>query len=93
MAGRPRTAIGTYGAVNLRRRGSRALAETRIRDADGRIRHVRITARTVKSGGVVYEVRGCPTNGVSGSTRRPVGGRGGATDGRNTAGHESASRN
>ncbi len=48
MAGRPRTAIGTYGAVNVRRRGSRALAETRIRDADGRIRHVRITARTAE---------------------------------------------
>lgn len=47
-AGRPRTAIGTYGAVNVRRRGNRALAETRIRDTDGRVRHVRVTARTAE---------------------------------------------
>jgi len=48
MAGRPRTAIGTYGAISVRRRGSRAVAETRVRDADGRMRHVRITARTAE---------------------------------------------
>ena len=48
MAGRPRTAIGTYGAITVRRRGSRAVAETRVRDADGRMRHVRITARTAE---------------------------------------------
>lgn len=45
MAGRPRTAIGTYGTITVRRRGSRAVAETRVRDADGRIRQVRATAR------------------------------------------------
>ena len=48
MAGRSRTAIGTYGAITVRRRGSRAVAETRVRDADGRVRQVRITARTAE---------------------------------------------
>jgi hypothetical protein len=44
--GRPRTAIGTYGHIAVRRRGDRSIAETRIRDADGRMRQVRITARS-----------------------------------------------
>jgi integrase len=48
MAGRPRTAIGTYGSVAVRRRGNRAIAEARIRDADGRVRHIRVTARTAE---------------------------------------------
>lgn len=43
---RPRTPVGAYGAIAVRRRGDRVIAETRIRDADGRIRHVRVTART-----------------------------------------------
>lgn len=46
MAGRPRTAIGTTGTITVRRREGRAVAETRIRDADGRIRQVRVHART-----------------------------------------------
>ena len=46
MAGRPRTAIGTYGAISTRRRDGRAIAETRIRDSDGRVRQVRVRART-----------------------------------------------
>jgi hypothetical protein len=44
MAGRPRTPIGTFGAVNTRRRGSRVTAETRFRDADGRLRRVTASA-------------------------------------------------
>ena len=43
---RPRTPVGAYGSIAVRRRADRAIAETRIRDADGRIRHVRVTART-----------------------------------------------
>lgn len=43
---RPRTPVGAYGAIAVRRRGDRVVAETRIRDADGRMRHVRVTART-----------------------------------------------
>jgi hypothetical protein len=48
MPGRPRTAIGTSGDIAVRRRGNRAIAETRVRDADGRIRHIRVTARTAE---------------------------------------------
>lgn len=44
MAGRPRTPIGTFGVINTRRRGSRVTAETRIRDADGRLRRVSVTS-------------------------------------------------
>jgi hypothetical protein len=43
MAGRPHTAIGTYGQIGVRRRGSRYLVAARYRDADGRLRVV--TAR------------------------------------------------
>lgn len=43
---RPRTPLGAYGSIAVRRRGDRVVAETRIRDADGRMRHVRVTART-----------------------------------------------
>ncbi|GAA4759723.1 hypothetical protein GCM10023350_52450 [Nocardioides endophyticus] len=42
--GRPRTAIGTYGAVAVRRRGGRYVAETRFRDMDGRLRKVKATS-------------------------------------------------
>lgn len=43
---RPRTPVGAYGSIAVRRRGDRVVAETRIRDADGRVRHVRVTGRT-----------------------------------------------
>jgi integrase len=43
---RPRTPVGAYGSIAVRRRRDRVIAETRIRDADGRIRHVRVFART-----------------------------------------------
>ena len=42
--GRPRTAIGTYGAVNVIRKADRCIAETRFRDLDGRLRKVTATA-------------------------------------------------
>lgn len=42
--GRPRTAIGTYGGVYVRRRGDRCMAETRFRDLDGRLRKVTASA-------------------------------------------------
>jgi len=48
MAGRPRTAIGTTGTVTVRRRDGRAIAETRVRDADGRVRQVRVRGRTAE---------------------------------------------
>ena len=40
MAGRPRTPIGTFGTVNVRRRRGEVTADTRFRDADGRLRRV-----------------------------------------------------
>lgn len=42
--GRPRTAIGTYGAVYVMRKADRCVAETRFRDLDGRLRKVTATA-------------------------------------------------
>lgn len=44
--GRPRTPIGTHGAINTRRQGSRVVAETRLRDLDGRLRQVRASGPT-----------------------------------------------
>jgi hypothetical protein len=44
--GRPRTPIGTHGAINTRRKGGRVVAETRVRDLDGRLRQVRATGQT-----------------------------------------------
>ena len=44
--GRPRTPIGTHGAVNTRRDGGRVVAETRVRDLDGRLRQVRASGPT-----------------------------------------------
>lgn len=44
--GRPRTPIGTHGAINTRREGSRVVAETRVRDLDGRLRQVRASGPT-----------------------------------------------
>ena len=43
--GRPRTAIGTYGSINVRRKGvgGRYVAETRFRDLDGQLRQVKAT--------------------------------------------------
>jgi integrase len=44
--GRPRTPIGTHGAINTRRLRGRVVAETRVRDLDGRLRQVRATGPT-----------------------------------------------
>lgn len=44
--GRPRTPIGTHGAINTRRHGSSVVAETRVRDLDGRLRQVRTSGPT-----------------------------------------------
>ena len=44
--GRPRTPIGTHGAINTRREGGRVVAETRVRDLDGRLRQVRACGPT-----------------------------------------------
>lgn len=44
--GRPRTPIGTHGAINTRRYGGRVVAETRVRDLDGRLRQVRASGPT-----------------------------------------------
>ncbi len=44
--GRPRTPIGTHGAINTRREGGRVVAEARVRDLDGRLRQVRASGPT-----------------------------------------------
>jgi integrase len=54
---RPRTPVGAYGSIAVRCRGNRVIAETRIRDADGRIRHVRVTARTAAQARLVLKER------------------------------------
>jgi hypothetical protein len=54
---RPRTPGGAYGSIAVRRRGDRVIAETRIRDADGRLRHVRVTARTAAQARQVLKER------------------------------------
>lgn len=43
---RPQTPVGAYGSITVRRRGEQVIAETRIRDADERVRHVRVSARS-----------------------------------------------
>lgn len=47
--GRPRTPIGTHGAIDTRREGRRVVAETRVRDFDGLLRQVRATGPTAAS--------------------------------------------
>jgi integrase len=45
MSGRPRTSIGTYGSIHVRRKRSQSyVARTRFRDADGRLRDVTATS-------------------------------------------------
>lgn len=47
MSGRPRTAIGTYGTINVwHRRAKHYVAHTRFRDADGRLREVTASGHT-----------------------------------------------
>jgi hypothetical protein len=54
---RPRTPVGAYGSIAVRRRGDRVIAETRIRDADGRVRHVRVTAQSAAHARVSLQER------------------------------------
>src|SRR5680860_746482 len=54
---RPRTPVGAYGSIAVRRRGERTTAEARILDADGRVRHVRVTARTAAQARLVLKER------------------------------------
>lgn len=44
--GRPKTPIGAYGSINVRRRGRSMVAESRIRDQDGRLRQIRVAGPT-----------------------------------------------
>jgi integrase len=57
--GRPRTAIGTYGAINVRRKGAgrRYVAETRFRDLDGRLRQVKATGSSRSAAVVLLKDR------------------------------------
>lgn len=45
-AGRPRTPVGTFGAITVRKEGTRFVAATRYRDWDGRLRRVEATGAT-----------------------------------------------
>jgi hypothetical protein len=55
--GRPRTAIGTYGAVYVMRRADRCVAETRFRDLDGRLRKVTATAGSASAAKALLKER------------------------------------
>lgn len=54
---RPRTPVGAYGSIAVRGRGDRVIAETGIRDADGRLRHVRVSSRTAAQARQVLKER------------------------------------
>lgn len=58
-SGRPRTPIGTHGAVNTRREGRRVVAETRVRDLDGRLRQVRATGGTAAAARTLWAANLC----------------------------------
>lgn len=67
--GRPRTPIGTHGAITTRRVGDRTVAETRVRDLDGRLRQVRVFAPTAAAARTrlkerIRERPAIPSNGV-----------------------------
>lgn len=57
MSGRPRTTIGTYGAVHVMRNDDRCVAETRFRDLDGRLRKVTATAGSPSSAKALLKER------------------------------------
>src|SRR4051812_39221512 len=69
MAGRPRTPIGTYGSFNVHRRGKHVTAETRFRDADGRLRRVTASATSAAAARLRLKekLRGRPNYGNGGS--------------------------
>jgi len=66
--GRPRTPIGTHGAINTRREGGRVVAETRVRGLDGGLRQVRAwpTAAAARTRllGRMRELPSLPSSGV-----------------------------
>jgi hypothetical protein len=49
--------VGAYGSIAVRRRGDGVIAENRICDADGRLRHVRVTARSAAQARQVFKQR------------------------------------
>lgn len=55
--GRPRTAIGTYGAIYVMRKADRCVAETRFRDLDGRLRKVTATAGSASAARALLKER------------------------------------
>ena len=55
--GRPRTAIGTYGAVYVTDIGGRYRALARFRDLDGRLRRVTATARSRRTAEALLKER------------------------------------
>lgn len=55
--GRPRTAIGTYGAIYVMRSRDRCVAETRFRDLDGRPRKVTATAGSASTARALLKER------------------------------------
>lgn len=68
---RPRTPIGTHGAINTRRDSSRVVAETRVRDLAGRLRQVRAsgpTAATARTR-LIERIRERPSVPSSGALR------------------------
>jgi hypothetical protein len=71
MPGRPRTPIGTYGSVNIRRHGQRVTAETRFRDVDGRLRRVTASASSAAAATLRLKekLRSRPNYGHGGSLR------------------------
>ena len=53
----PRTSIGTYGEILVMTLRGRCVAETRIRDADGRLRKVTATASSPRAATARLEER------------------------------------
>jgi hypothetical protein len=67
--GRPRTSIGVYGEIYVMTRRGRCVAETRIRDADGRLRKVTATAGSQRAATARLKERLLerPSRGVNGA--------------------------
>lgn len=67
--GRPRTSIGTYGEIYVMTRRDRCVAETRIRDADGRLRKVTASAGSQRAATARLKERLLerPSRGVNGA--------------------------
>ncbi|WP_051549185.1 site-specific integrase [Nocardioides sp. URHA0032] len=67
--GRPRTSIGAYGEIYVMTRRGRCVAETRIRDAEGRLRKVTATAGSQRAATARLKERLLerPSRGVNGA--------------------------